>query len=65
MKICKELLPEDHLLLASPKRVLALILEEIAIDSQEVNNHGLIDRLTLTDTDRHGPILTDNNLNSD
>jgi len=40
LKICKELLPEDHLLLASPKRVLALILEEIAIDSQETDPVG-------------------------
>jgi tetratricopeptide (TPR) repeat protein len=30
-------LPEDHLLLASSKRVLALILEEIAIDNQDSN----------------------------
>jgi len=35
LRICEELLPEDHLLLASPKRVLALILEEIAIDNEQ------------------------------
>merc|ERR1719414_2714482 len=35
LRICEELLPDDHLLLASPKRVLALILEEIAIDNEQ------------------------------
>ncbi len=34
--MAKALLPENHLLLASSKRVLALILEEIAIDTQQV-----------------------------
>jgi hypothetical protein len=34
--VAKALLPENHLLLASSKRVLALILEEIAIDTQQV-----------------------------
>ena len=36
LSICSKLLPEQHLLLASPKRVLALILEEIAIDNEQV-----------------------------
>ena len=36
LRIGKALLPENHLLLASSKRVLALILEEIAIDTQQV-----------------------------
>ncbi|XP_023235379.1 amyloid protein-binding protein 2-like [Centruroides sculpturatus] len=35
MAIMKHLLPEDHLLLASSKRVKALILEEIAIDNHD------------------------------
>lgn len=35
LRIAKALLPENHLLLASSKRVLALILEEIAIDTQQ------------------------------
>jgi len=35
LEILKELLPSNHLLLASSKRVLALILEEIAIDNQD------------------------------
>ncbi|XP_023333208.1 amyloid protein-binding protein 2 [Eurytemora carolleeae] len=35
LSICSKLLPEQHLLLASPKRVLALILEEIAIDNEQ------------------------------
>ena len=34
MEIMIKILPKDHLFLASSKRVLALILEEIAIDSQ-------------------------------
>jgi hypothetical protein len=39
LRIAKALLPENHLLLASSKRVLALILEEIAIDTQQVRYH--------------------------
>ncbi|XP_046396092.1 amyloid protein-binding protein 2 isoform X2 [Ischnura elegans] len=35
INIMKELLPREHLLLASSQRVKALILEEIAIDSME------------------------------
>ncbi|XP_022256412.1 amyloid protein-binding protein 2-like [Limulus polyphemus] len=35
MDIMQYLLPHDHLLLASSKRVKALILEEIAIDNQD------------------------------
>lgn len=35
MKIVTQLLPENHLLLASAKRVKALILEEIAIDHHD------------------------------
>ncbi|XP_013792359.1 amyloid protein-binding protein 2-like, partial [Limulus polyphemus] len=35
MDIMHHLLPQDHLLLASSKRVKALILEEIAIDNQD------------------------------
>ncbi|KAL3227929.1 hypothetical protein MRX96_003870 [Rhipicephalus microplus] len=35
MQIMTRLLPEDHLLLASSKRVKALILEEIAIDNTD------------------------------
>lgn len=35
LEILKDLLPSNHLLLASSKRVLALILEEIAIDNQD------------------------------
>lgn len=33
LQIVENLVPKDHLLLASPKRVLALVLEEEAIDS--------------------------------
>jgi hypothetical protein len=42
LRIAKALLPENHLLLASSKRVLALILEEIAIDTQQVRYHSWI-----------------------
>jgi hypothetical protein len=37
----EKLLPEEHLMLASVKRVKALILEEIALDTMP-NNSGMI-----------------------
>ncbi|KAK9737427.1 hypothetical protein QE152_g10727 [Popillia japonica] len=39
MRIMEKLLPRDHLLLASAKRVKALILEEIALDMREASSH--------------------------
>ncbi|KAK2193494.1 hypothetical protein NP493_12g07051 [Ridgeia piscesae] len=50
IEIITRLLPEDHLLLASSKRVKALILEEIAIDS---HNKELEDRLLQEAHDLH------------
>lgn len=38
MRIMEKLLPRDHLLLASAKRVKALILEEIALDMREASS---------------------------
>jgi hypothetical protein len=42
----EKLLPEDHLMLASVKRVKALILEEMALDTMP-NNSGIISVLFL------------------
>jgi hypothetical protein len=42
----EKLLPEEHLMLASVKRVKALILEEIALDTMP-NNSGIISVLIL------------------
>jgi hypothetical protein len=39
--IMEKLLPEEHLMLASVKRVKALILEEIALDTMP-NSSGMI-----------------------
>lgn len=44
--IMEKLLPEGHLMLASVKRVKALILEEIALDTMP-NNSGIISVLIL------------------
>jgi len=43
----EKLLPKEHLMLASVKRVKALILEEIALDSVP-NNPGMISFLTIS-----------------
>ncbi|XP_013379692.1 amyloid protein-binding protein 2 [Lingula anatina] len=50
IKIITSILPEDHLLLASSKRVKALILEEIAIDS---HNKEIEERLLQESQDLH------------
>ena len=39
--IMEKLLPPEHLMLASVKRVKALILEEIALDTM-INNSGIV-----------------------
>lgn len=41
IRIMEKILPRDHLLLASAKRVKALILEEIALDMREHSNQGV------------------------
>jgi hypothetical protein len=43
----EKLLPKEHLMLASVKRVKALILEEIALDSVP-NNSGMVFILTVS-----------------
>jgi len=43
----EKLLPKEHLMLASVKRVKALILEEIALDSV-LDNPGMISILTIS-----------------
>jgi hypothetical protein len=43
----EKLLPKEHLMLASVKRVKALILEEIALDSVP-DNPGMISILTVS-----------------
>ena len=40
--VITHILPDDHLLLASSKRVKALILEEIAIDSNDKGTQVLL-----------------------
>ncbi|XP_022910655.1 amyloid protein-binding protein 2 [Onthophagus taurus] len=40
IRIMEKLLPNDHILLASAKKVKALILEEIALDMRQSNSYG-------------------------
>lgn len=46
IRIREKILPKDHLLLASAKRVKALILEEIALDLRDVVNNQANELLT-------------------
>lgn len=54
----EKILPRDHLLLASAKRVKALILEEIALDMREASNQIVRDKLLIESEQLHTEALT-------
>ncbi|RZC41387.1 amyloid protein-binding protein 2 [Asbolus verrucosus] len=57
IRLMERILPSDHLMLASAKRVKALILEEIALDMREGNNSHLQEKYLVEAEELHQTAL--------